>query len=67
MTKPRTGNGLVLTRAPEETIEVDGPCTITLVRTVGRKAKLQIAAEPGVGIRRGELERHDEDPPPRAA
>lgn len=47
---------LILTRAVNETIKVDGPCTIRLVRIIGcGRVSIGIEAERSVGIARGEL------------
>lgn len=48
---------LVLTRKEQETIIVDGPCTIKLVRIEGSKVRIGIVAAPSVNVIRGELVR----------
>lgn len=51
---------LVLTRKDTETIIVDGPCIIEIIRTDPGRAKVGIRADRKVRIRRGELDRQDE-------
>lgn len=36
---------LVLGRFPGESIQIDGPCTITLLRVIGDKARIAIDAD----------------------
>lgn len=46
---------LVLSRKIGQSIEIDGPCTITLERIQGDKVKLSFEAEVGTRILRTEL------------
>jgi len=50
---------LVLSRKQDQTIVVDGPVTIRVVRIAGNRVKLLCEADPDVSIRRGELERKE--------
>ena len=49
------GKGLVLERRLGESIDVGGPCRVTLLRTSGGKARLAIQADASVPIVRSEL------------
>lgn len=46
---------LVLTRKPLESIHIDGPATIRILRAAGGKVKIGIEAENHVRVIRGEL------------
>jgi len=46
---------LVLTREPGETIIIDGPSRVTVVRVDGKQVRLAIEAEPDVLVLRSEL------------
>ena len=50
---------LILTRKAEETIVVDGPVTIRVVRIQGNRVTLACEAERETRILRGELTRKD--------
>ena len=50
---------LVLSRKETQTIVVDGPVTIRVVRITGNRVKLLCEADPDVSILRGELERKE--------
>lgn len=54
--KPRKGRGLILSRKVDESIDIDGPSRVTVIRIRGEAARLQIDAAPETGIRRTELE-----------
>ena len=51
---------LVLNRNVSETIHVDGPCVITVVRVKSNAIRLGIQAGPTVKILRGELVEKDQ-------
>jgi len=61
------GKGLVLSRRLGESITIDGPATITLVRASDGRARLAIEAPEATTILRGELAAADEGEPNRAA
>lgn len=45
---------LTLTRMPGQSVQIEGPCRIVMVRTEGRRASFRILAAPQVKIRRSE-------------
>ena len=46
---------LALTRREWETLLIDGPCTITIIRISRGHVKMTVEAEPSVTILRGEI------------
>lgn len=52
---------LVLSRRVQESLAIDGPCRVTVVRIRGSEVSLAIRAERDVKILRCELEQHPEE------
>lgn len=52
---------LVLSRSSGQSIDVAGPCRITIVRIGGQKVRVGIEAHPSVSVLRSELKERDGD------
>lgn len=50
---------LILDRKREQTIKVDGPCEIKIVRVCGHRVKVGIVADRSVKVLRGEVVERD--------
>ncbi|PQO39371.1 carbon storage regulator [Blastopirellula marina] len=51
---------LVLTRKKGQTIKVDGPCTITVLKTTGATVRIGIEADKDTKVLRGEITIYEE-------
>jgi sRNA-binding carbon storage regulator CsrA len=57
-----TATTLTLTRRNGESLHVDGPCVVTILRDGGGRTRLQVTAAPQTKILRSELIREEAKP-----